>query len=135
MRPSMSAHPQVGSVMRERIFRSVLFPAPFLPISPTTSPARISNDDVPQRPHDRLVGLFRRLACQQLSGALDRRGGKVDHALAKRLLPYAEVVSLPQTLSADHHIIHVDFLGTKFIVFSVRPPQTMSANVRSIRRK
>ena len=44
MRPSMSAHPQVGSVMRERIFSRVLFPAPFLPISPTTSPCRISND-------------------------------------------------------------------------------------------
>ena len=33
-----SARPSVGSVMRERIFSSVLLPAPLRPIRPTTSP-------------------------------------------------------------------------------------------------
>ena len=37
-RPNTSAYPVVGSVIRERIFSKVLFPAPFLPISPITSP-------------------------------------------------------------------------------------------------
>src|SRR5215831_14581511 len=31
-------YPFVGGVMRERIFRSVLLPAPFGPMMPTTSP-------------------------------------------------------------------------------------------------
>ena len=38
MRPLMPMRPTVGEVTRERIFSSVLFPAPFLPMIPTTSP-------------------------------------------------------------------------------------------------
>ena len=36
--PAISIHPEVGGVMRLRIFNSVLLPAPFLPMTPTTSP-------------------------------------------------------------------------------------------------
>ena len=42
--PRISARPAVGSVIRERIFSSVLFPAPFRPMIPTTSPRRTSKD-------------------------------------------------------------------------------------------
>src|SRR5687768_6879941 len=38
-RPCSSTLPVVGTVIRERIFNSVLLPAPFWPTSPTTSPA------------------------------------------------------------------------------------------------
>ena len=34
--------PLVGGVIRDRIFRSVLLPAPFRPMMPTTSPTRTS---------------------------------------------------------------------------------------------
>src|SRR5712691_438281 len=37
-RPLVTKEPEVGTVTRERIFRSVLFPAPFIPINPSTSP-------------------------------------------------------------------------------------------------
>src|SRR6185436_10089695 len=37
-RPSRSMCPRVGGVIRERIFSSVLFPAPLGPMMPTTSP-------------------------------------------------------------------------------------------------
>ena len=37
-RPWISAVPDVGSVMRDRILSIVLLPAPFRPITPTTSP-------------------------------------------------------------------------------------------------
>src|SRR5678809_795455 len=43
-RPSISIRPQVGSVMRERILRNVLLPAPLRPISPSTSHCLTSND-------------------------------------------------------------------------------------------
>src|SRR4051812_6354378 len=43
-RPAISAYPSVGSVMRARIERSVDFPAPFGPITPSTSPRPTSND-------------------------------------------------------------------------------------------
>ena len=37
-RPASSIRPEVGEVMRARILSSVLFPAPFLPMTPMTSP-------------------------------------------------------------------------------------------------
>src|SRR5215204_524247 len=37
-RPRMTASPSVGSVMRERIFSSVVLPAPLRPMIPSTSP-------------------------------------------------------------------------------------------------
>src|SRR3990170_5016951 len=40
----MSARPRVGSVMRERILRRVLLPAPFRPMMPMTSPSFTSNE-------------------------------------------------------------------------------------------
>src|ERR1043166_2171248 len=40
----MSAAPSVGSVIRDRIFKSVLLPAPLRPMIPTTSPLFTSND-------------------------------------------------------------------------------------------
>ena len=43
-RPWISAQPVVGSVMRERIFSSVLLPAPLRPMMPTTSPCSTSNE-------------------------------------------------------------------------------------------
>ncbi len=43
-RPRTVAQPVLGSVMRDRILRSVLFPAPLRPTTPTTSPGAISND-------------------------------------------------------------------------------------------
>ncbi len=43
-RPVMSARPVVGSVIRDRIFSSVLLPAPFRPMIPTTSPGFTSKD-------------------------------------------------------------------------------------------
>ena len=39
--PWMSAYPDVGSVMRDRILRNVLLPAPLRPMMPTISPVRI----------------------------------------------------------------------------------------------
>ena len=44
IRPRITARPEVGSVIRERIFKSVDLPAPFPPMIPTTSPVLISND-------------------------------------------------------------------------------------------
>ncbi len=41
-RPWIDTVPCVGSVIRERIFSSVLLPAPLRPMMPTTSPARTS---------------------------------------------------------------------------------------------
>ena len=43
-RPVTSPQPAEGSVMRERIFSSVLLPAPLWPIRPTTSPWPISTE-------------------------------------------------------------------------------------------
>src|SRR6266852_9041607 len=43
-RPRISAQPSVGRVMRDNIFSSVVFPAPFRPISPSTSPSRTSSE-------------------------------------------------------------------------------------------
>src|SRR5437660_7220 len=40
----MLASPSVGAVVRDRIFNSVLFPAPLRPITPTASPRLTSND-------------------------------------------------------------------------------------------
>jgi hypothetical protein len=42
--PKVSARPLVGSVMRERIFSSVDFPAPLRPMIPTTSPCFTSKE-------------------------------------------------------------------------------------------
>lgn len=44
MRPLISTEPLVGRVIRERIFRRVLFPAPFRPMMPRTSP-RLSSKE------------------------------------------------------------------------------------------
>jgi len=41
-RPLMVTRPVVGSVIRLKIFNSVLFPAPLRPMMPTASPRRIS---------------------------------------------------------------------------------------------
>jgi hypothetical protein len=57
-RPCMVILPSVGSVMRARIFRSVLLPAPFLPMMPTTSPSSISKDTVFECPEGVVVILF-----------------------------------------------------------------------------
>ncbi len=43
-RPRSRTRPSVGSVMREMILSSVLLPAPFRPMMPTTSPCPTSND-------------------------------------------------------------------------------------------
>src|SRR2546428_381169 len=43
-RPSRTTDPVVGSVIRDRIFNSVLLPAPFRPITPSASPWRTSKD-------------------------------------------------------------------------------------------
>ena len=43
-RPRISARPAVGEVIRVRIFSSVDLPAPFRPITPTTSPSATSKD-------------------------------------------------------------------------------------------
>ena len=40
----MTARPVVGSVTRERILSNVLFPEPFVPMTPKTSPFLISNE-------------------------------------------------------------------------------------------
>ena len=42
-RPRRRASPSVGGVIRERIFRSVLLPAPLCPMTPNISPGRTSN--------------------------------------------------------------------------------------------
>ena len=44
MRPSMRILPSVGSVILLKSLRRVLFPAPFFPMIPTTSPRLISSD-------------------------------------------------------------------------------------------
>src|SRR4051794_22811100 len=44
MRPRYVSWPVVGSVIRERIFRSVLLPAPLWPIRPTASPCRTPSE-------------------------------------------------------------------------------------------
>ena len=49
-RPRSSMRPSVGSVIRASSLSSVLLPAPFGPIRPTTSPGATSSDDVAQRP-------------------------------------------------------------------------------------
>src|SRR5262249_44849051 len=43
-RPWISADPLVASVTREKILRSVLFPAPLRPMMPMTSPCSISSE-------------------------------------------------------------------------------------------
>ena len=43
-RPRIVARPSVGVVMRVRILSSVDLPAPFLPMTPSTSPSRTSNE-------------------------------------------------------------------------------------------
>src|SRR2546423_14420525 len=43
-RPFTSTSPSVGAVMRERIFKSVDFPAPLRPMMPTTSPRLTSKE-------------------------------------------------------------------------------------------
>ena len=48
--PRIPQAPSVGSVMRERIFSSVLLPAPLRPITPTTSPALDLEGHVHERP-------------------------------------------------------------------------------------
>ena len=49
-RPRISARPVVGAVMRDRIFSSVLLPAPLRPMMPTTSPSVDLEGDVLERP-------------------------------------------------------------------------------------
>ncbi len=88
MRPLMSAYPQVGSVMRDRIFRSVLFPAPFRPISPTTSPCLISKVASLERPEDLVeIGGARRRPAHHPPHAPERRGADVDHRIPQRAVP------------------------------------------------
>src|SRR5207302_63753 len=43
-RPRTSARPSVGSVIRDRIFSSVLLPAPLWPMTPSTSPGATSTE-------------------------------------------------------------------------------------------
>jgi hypothetical protein len=60
---------------------------------------------------------------QEPARAAHRRGAEIDKALAKRLLPYAELVLLSQPLGVYRNLTHLTI------------PHTTSANVRSIRRK
>ena len=52
--------PSVGGVIRERIFSSVLLPAPLWPMMPNVSPALDLEADVPQRPEVLAPALARR---------------------------------------------------------------------------
>ena len=55
-RPRSRTQPSVGSVIRLRIFRSVLLPAPLRPMMPTTSPGWTSNETLRQGPEGLELG-------------------------------------------------------------------------------
>jgi hypothetical protein len=61
--------PRVGSVMRLRILSSVLLPAPFLPMMPTTSPFPTSNDTSRSAQKSSVVTAADREPLNQVSGA------------------------------------------------------------------
>ena len=58
-RPWISARPVVGGVIRDRIFSSVLLPAPLRPMMPTTSPAPHLERDVLEGPENVVLGSSR----------------------------------------------------------------------------
>ena len=99
-RPVTSAQPVVGSVIRERIFSSVLLPAPLWPIRPTTSPLLDRQRDVAQRP-ERVASAL--AAAGRASRRSERRRG-LDDALAQRAVAAAaeaERVALAELVGLD----------------------------------
>jgi hypothetical protein len=98
--PVMTARPFVGSVMRDRIFRSVLLPAPFLPMIPSTSPCFTSNEifRVPRILRGFLLG--RKIFLEA-----------VGHCLAKAAAgPVPDVVHLRQIFRCyDNRAVHIEF--------------------------
>jgi hypothetical protein len=70
----------VGRVIRDRIFRSVLFPAPFRPMMPTTSPCST-------------VKSTSRRAQKSDVAAFDRAGAPVSRAAARRADPFTAATS------------------------------------------
>jgi hypothetical protein len=108
--------------MRERILSSVLLPAPFPPMIPTTSPSLISNET--SRSAQKFSGRVRsrKLRSGENSADLARRA---DAAIASRSVGNDGRVSpmrycLPIPLNSDGYVAH---------------RYTSSAKVRSIRRK
>ena len=95
----------VGSVMRDRIFSSVLLPAPLRPMMPTTSPRAISNDTSSSAQNSVASGGLRGRATH----AHGRRDSAVD-GVAQRdgssRLPRADAVALGQMLDANDDIGH-----------------------------
>ena len=89
-RPRMVTRPRVGSVIRLRIFNSVLLPAPLRPMMPSTSPRLTSKLTSRKRPE-----FLDLVALHDLSAAneIDRLARKIprlagDH-VAQRRVPFA----------------------------------------------
>ena len=104
-RPVTSAQPAVGSVIRERIFSSVLLPAPLWPIRPTTSPCSIVSETSRSAQSVSPSGCSRRRPASRPSEPL----GRFDDALAQGAVAAAaeaEVVALAELAGLDRDVAH-----------------------------
>ena len=94
-----STLPSVGSVIRERIFSSVLLPAPLRPMTPTTSPCPDVEAHVAKGPEL----LARVLAgCAAAAQEASRSTQGLVQALGQASVPkFSELIALPDRLGAQ----------------------------------
>ena len=102
--PDRAPRPSVGSVMRDRIFSSVVLPAPFRPMMPSTSPAATSKRDVVERPDPSRARGCR--AARDGSAGAPLRGDRVaqrpvEHVALAEPVALAEVADLTRSRGSD----------------------------------
>ena len=105
MRPRTRTSPLVGAVTRERIFKSVLFPAPLRPMMPSTSP-RLTSKDTSRRAHSVSSSVGgRRMSTQVAKGRRDQAERSL-HKPAPRFLLCADAIHLGEVFDTNRNIRH-----------------------------
>ena len=108
--------PVVGSVMRDRTFRSVDLPAPLRPTTPTTSPRSTSKDtSLSAQNHSDDSRRLPRIRSKGAAIKLDQRLG--ESTIRLRLM--RDAIALADAIDSDGGVAH----------------QMTSAKLRSVRRK
>ena len=97
----------VGSVMRDRIFSSVLLPAPLRPMMPTTSPGWTSNEtscSAQKSLHRHVAAADLPEAAQRRRGHVGQRGRETSSSRSSRARADRRLLS-PSALIAGRHVM------------------------------
>ena len=110
-RPLILTRPSLGSVIRDSIFRSVDFPAPLRPMTPTTSPRKTSKDRSLSAQNSSISSPA--ISCRPLAmSTAERRKSsrRFRHNIPKRYIALpplmADEIFFAQAVSADYYIAH-----------------------------